>query len=103
MAIKIEVSNSNFNYNSSVVHTAVEVEGGAVQAQDQAILNELQQIQDKLDSAAELSRTIVNLETAIRAQDRGAISKIVQQVSTGFSASLLANLASGSLLSFLGM
>ena len=98
---KIQVNNSTFDHGSSVVK---EVYGGVATSQDVAILQELQKIQNQLkDTEPMIVDALSNLEQAIRNQDKPSISKFVRQLSSGVSASFLANLASGSLLSFLGI
>lgn len=101
MGISISVSESSFDHGSKVVGTIYE---NANQLnQTDAILKELREIRIKLDETAALKQAIISLEEAIRNQDNPKISKIVGQLSSNFSSSLLANVASSGLLTFLGI
>lgn len=100
MNITITANNSSSDNNSQVVGTINE--NGHIQAQQTEILHELQAIQEKLSTAQELSERLYELEQAIRENRTSNIQSIIQQLTSNFSSSLLANLASGSLLEMLG-
>lgn len=99
MNITINANNSLFNNNSQMVGTINE--NGPVQSHETEILHELQAIQEKLSTAQELSDQLYELEQAIRENKPSKIQSIVQQLASNFSSSLLANLASGTLLAML--
>lgn len=97
---RINIENSVIDHNSSVVRNDYR----GTSDTDDAILEELQKIQKELEQTEPLiSQTLSDLQDAIRKKNSSKISSIAQRLSTGFAASLLANLASGSLLSFLGI
>lgn len=100
MNITINANHSSFNNNSQMIGTINE--NGPVQTQETEILHELRAIQEKLATAQELSERLYELEQAIRENRPSKIQSIVQQLASNFSSSLLANLASGSLLAMLG-
>lgn len=101
MPISINVSGSSFDRGSSVIGSIHE--SGGMAEQSDAVLVELREIRERLSEADDLSRAISSLEEAIRDQDKPKISKITKQLSANFSSSLLANLASGGLMAFLGI
>lgn len=71
---------------------------------DDAILRELRGISARLAKTEPMiADTVSRLESAIKAQDKPTAAKLTQQLSTGFAASLLSNLASAGLKIFLGI
>lgn len=85
-----------FNDNS----TAVTYEN----AFDTTSLKEMQRIQRKLTAAAdELSMLVPELQRAVSKNDKKKVSSVLRQISEGVSAPFIANVASGSLLSLLGL
>lgn len=101
MNISFNVNNSNFDHGSSVVKSIHQ--NGDSSGQADAILTELQEIRMKLTEANDLSQSLLDLEIALKNQDKPTIARIVGQLSSNFSSSLLANLASSGLSAFLGL
>ena len=97
----INIDRSTFSNGSSVVRTD---KGADELSIDKSVLSELQQIRNKLEQAEpEIADLLSDLLKAIQEQNKSKASRIVQQISSGFAASALANIASGSLLTFLGI
>lgn len=101
MDLHIDVKDSKFDHGSSVVR---DIQIGGTEAQDGAILQELEEIRHKLAATEPLvAESVAKLERAVRENNKPKISTIIQQLSTGFAATVLANLASPALLAFLGI
>lgn len=93
---------ATIDHGSCGIHTFCA--GSAQGTADQTLLRELGEIRDKLERTEPLLASAVSgLERAVREQDQPQIKKLSAQLSTGFAASTLANLASGALLAFLGI
>lgn len=95
--------NTTIDNGSSGIHSFI---AGNFQAasENPAALEELREICAKLEKTEPLmANAIANLEQAIREQDKPKISQIIQQLSIGTAASILADLASNRLLAFLGL
>lgn len=99
----IKIHDVTIDHGSSFINNG---QMGGVAADDDtaAILRELRGIREQLEKTEPIvAQAVAQLEDAVKAQDRLAVSKIARQLSTGFAASLFANLASGGLLTWLGM
>lgn len=96
--IKIEGSTLN---HSQVGH----IEYGAAQsAADDAIIQELQKVQNALEKTEPMvANAVSELKQALKEQDKPRASKLIAQLSTGFAANVLSGLASAPLLRFLGI
>lgn len=99
MSVSISVKNSNFQDNAKVV--GVINEGKASSHADEA-LKELESLRLDLDKVDQLREAITSLEAAIREQDQPKAKTIMQQVTSGFTASFLANVISDIVKPFLG-
>ena len=101
MDFHFDIKDSKFDHGSSVVKN---IQIGGAETHDGAILRELEEIRDKLAATEPLvAESVAKLEQAVRENNKPKISTIIQQLSTGFAATVLANLASPALLAFLGI
>lgn len=70
----------------------------------EALIQELNILQEKLEESEPLlAQTLEALESALRGGNKKSIVQITGQLSKGFAASVLSNLASSALLKFLGL
>ena len=97
----ITISNSKFDRGSSVVKNNFSDSNPKI---NEELLSEIVSISERLQKTEPLiSKTLQDLLEEIKKKDRRKISDIISTLSTGFASSLLANVASGELLSFLGI
>lgn len=97
----IKIEGSKFDHGSSVIHNEY---GSQKDGVDDAILQELKKIQTFLENTEPMiANAVGELQKALKEQNKPKISGLITQLSTGFAANLLSNLASGSLLRFLGI
>lgn len=97
----IEVKESFFDNGSSVVHQ--DYRNGQSEAEEK-LLQELAAISKSLKNSEPMVANALNdLHQAIKESNKPKISSMIAQLSSGFAASLLSTLASGPLLSFLGI
>lgn len=99
----IKISNTTFDHGSSVVHNEYHSATTSI-SQETAILQELQKIQKSIEHTEPfISDLLLELQHAIKKRDESKLSTIVRQLSTGVVKSVLTNIASKSLLAFLGI
>lgn len=97
----IKIENTVFDNNSCVIRYDY---AAGHDDTTKAILQELQKIQgDIAQSEPMIASSLRDLQKAVQERDEPRVSKIAKQLSTGIAAPFLANLASGTLLSFLGI
>lgn len=98
----INVSCSTFDNGSSVVSN--NFSNSAVTRADEELLAQLRELQSCLESTEPMiSQVLAELQNAIRMQNKSKITDSIRQLSTGFAASFLANVASPLVLSYLGI
>ena len=98
MSVNISIEKSTFKGKSQVV--GVINEGKAsVQAED--TLKELESLRLDLDKVEQLREAITSLEAAIRAENQPKVKTIMQQVTSNFASSFLANVISNIVSPFL--
>ncbi len=69
-----------------------------------ALILEIKNLQEKLEATEPLlSQTLKALEKAMKKEDKKSVANIARQLSSGFAASVLSNMASATLLKFLGI
>lgn len=97
----IKVENSTIDHSSCLIYNAPD---SARTSRDEEMLQELQKLQRQIEETEPMiADALSNLEKAIRSQDKPSTSKFIRQLSSGVTASFLANIASASLLRFLGI
>ena len=97
----ITVNNSKFDHGSSVVS---EKSSSRTRDDLDQLLDEIRTLQKKMDQVEPLvSGALSELEKALRENNKPKISEKIKELSTGFAASILANIASPIVLSFLGI
>ncbi|WP_304432990.1 hypothetical protein [Acutalibacter muris] len=97
----IKVEKSFFDHGSSVVHHDYH---NSQSETDEKLLQELAAISKSLENSEPMvANALKDLHQAIEESNKPKVSSMVAQLSTGFAASLLSTLASGPLLSFLGI
>lgn len=99
MDFKISIENSTFHDHSAGVGT---VNVGTASDKECDVLEQLRSIRIDLEKLEQLNASILSLEQAIREQNRPKAKMIVQQITSGFTSSLLANVISDIVKPFLG-
>lgn len=96
----IEISCSTFDNGSSVVNNTFSDSAKA----DAELLAQLRELQTSLEKTEPMIASVVaELQNAIRIQNKSKISESIKQLSTGFAASFLANVAGPMVLAYLGI
>lgn len=97
----INIRNSKFDNGSAVIYNQ---NGGLEYKEQNAIIEELQKIAEHLTRTEPmLANAISELQQAMKEQNKTKVSNLLSQLSTGFAANVLSNLASGALLRFIGI
>ncbi len=97
----IKIEGSKFDNGSAVVYNQY---GGPERKENDAIMEELQKISASLAQTEPMvANAIRDLQQALKEKNQHKVSNLLAQLSTGFAANVLSNLASGSLLQFLGI
>ena len=100
------ISGNSFGDHTVIIGTGTAniSQNAASTSQDDAILKELQGIQEKLAQTEPMaSRVVGELRDAIREHDQPKISSTIRDLTTGTIGSVIAELASAALKKFLGL
>lgn len=96
----IEVNNSTFDNGSSVVNNSF-LDSPKTDAELLVQLRELQKCLEKTEPM--IANALAELQNAIHTQNKSKISDSIKQLSSGFAASFLANVAGPLVLAYLGI
>ena len=98
MSVNITIEKSTFKGKSQVVGVINE---GKASGQAEDTLKELESLRLDLDKVEQLREAITSLEAAIRAENQPKVKTIMQQVTSNFASSFLANVISNIVSPFL--
>lgn len=98
MSVNISIEKSTFKGKSRVVGVINE---GKASSQAEDTLKELESLRRDLDKVEQLREAITSLEAAIRAENQPKVKTIMQQVTSNFASSFLANVISNIVSPFL--
>lgn len=98
MSVNISIEKSTFKGKSQVVDVINE---GKASGQAEDTLKELESLRLDLDKVEQLREAITSLEAAIRAENQPKVKTIMQQVTSNFASSFLANVISNIVSPFL--
>lgn len=91
MSVNISIGIANLQDRAKVIGTINE---GTASSQTDEALKQLEAFRQDLDKVDQLRAAIISLEAAIREQDKPRAKTIIQQLTSGITSSLLANLIS---------
>lgn len=100
----INISNSTFDHGSSVVSNRSSGISDIDEEGVEILLQELCKLQKDMERMEPLiANALSELQQAIKKQNNSKISDMKNQLSSGFASSVLSNIASALVLSFLGI
>lgn len=91
MAVNISIENANLQGNGQVVGVINE---GIIPGHTGEALKELESLRLDLEKVDQLKETITSLEAAIREQNQFKAKTVLQQLTSNFASSFLANVIS---------
>lgn len=92
MDIKISIDKSTIQGNGTGIGT---INVGTAPEKETDMLKQLEALRMDLSKVDQLSATITSLEAAIREQNKPKVKTIIQQLTSNFASSLLANVIAG--------